>query len=187
VAGETSKRPDINEYLMGIALAVRERANCLGNRVGAVLTVNDRVVSTGYNGTPDHMQNCDEGGCERCRNREKYGPGKGYDLCICVHAEQNALLAAARLGIPVEGAVLYSTMRPCFGCTKELLQGKIRGVYYLHDWTHPDPEVRSEYEKIQSRFQDGLRRMVVPDPRRDWAVSSKSPVPQESGHTIPGS
>ena len=48
-----------------------------------------RIVSTGYNGTPYDMPNCDEGGCERCNNRERYASGTGYHLCICVHAEQN--------------------------------------------------------------------------------------------------
>lgn len=120
-------RPERVEYFMGIAVAVRRRANCMGNRVGAVLVLNRRIVATGYNGTPENMDNCLDGGCHRCANRDKYPTGTGYDLCICVHAEQNALLAAARFGIAVEGAVLYSTMRPCFGCTKEMLQAKIKG------------------------------------------------------------
>ena len=118
-------RPNRDDYYMGIALAVRRRANCLGNRVGAILVRNDHVVATGYNGTPAGMPNCDEGGCERCGNRDKYPSGQGYDLCICVHAEQNALLMAARFGIAVEGATLYTTMEPCFGCAKEALQAKV--------------------------------------------------------------
>jgi dCMP deaminase len=175
--------PSADEYYMQIALAVRARANCRGARVGAVLVVSDRVVSTGYNGTPDKMTNCDDGGCERCSNREAYGSGKGYDLCICVHAEQNALLSAARFGIPVQGGLLYTSMRPCFGCTKELLQAKITTVYYLHEWKHPDPDVWAEYEKIQARFQGGIKRLKIEDPYRAWAVPS-SKVDIESGHTI---
>ncbi len=171
---------------MRIAMAVRARASCRGNRVGAILVLDDRVVSTGYNGTPEDMTNCEDGGCDRCVNREKYGSGKGYDLCICVHAEQNALLSAARFGIPVQGAVLYSTMRPCFGCTKELLQAKIKAVYYLHDWEHPDPGVRAEYVKLQTRFTEGIRKLDVDDSDKNWAVSAKTPVPEESGHSIPG-
>lgn len=167
---------------MGIAMAVRARANCLGNRVGAVLAVEDRVVSTGYNGTPEDMKNCDEGGCDRCANREKYGSGKGYDVCICVHAEQNALVSAARFGISVAGGVLYTTMRPCFGCTKELIQAKVRAVYYLHDWTHPDPALNAEYEKLQARIPEGIKPLKIEDPDREWAVSAKAPVPPDTGH-----
>ncbi|RME73790.1 MAG: CMP deaminase, partial [Planctomycetota bacterium] len=105
---------------MGIALAVRRRANCLGSRVGAVLVLEDRVIATGYNGTAQGLPNCDEGGCERCANRTRYGRGQGYDVCVCVHAELNALLSAARFGIRCEGAAIYTTLQPCFGCAKAL-------------------------------------------------------------------
>lgn len=178
--------PGSDEYYMRIAMAVRARANCRGARVGAVLVLGDRIVSTGYNGTPDKMANCDDGGCDRCLNRDKYGSGKGYDLCICVHAEQNALLSAARFGIAVQGGVLYSTMRPCFGCTKELLQAKIATVYYLHDWKYPDAAVWSEYERIQARFAGGIKKLEIEDPHEAWAVPSKKVIPQDSGHSIPG-
>ncbi len=170
---ERIKRPDWHEYYLGIAMAVRRRANCLGNRVGAILVLDNHIVATGYNGTPSGLTNCDEGGCERCANREKYPSGEAYDLCICVHAEQNALLMAARFGIKVAGAVCYSTMRPCFGCTKELLQAKIRAVYYVHDWQHPNPAIAAEYEKLQKYFPGGCQRFDMPDPEESWAVSSK--------------
>jgi len=166
-------RPDWDEYYMRIALAVRARANCLGRRVGAILVKGDRIISTGYNGTPENLPNCLDGGCDRCANKEKYESGKDYDLCICVHAEQNALLAAARFGIATEGAVLYSTMRPCFGCTKELLQAKISTVYYLHDWAYPDPEKQKEYEKIQSYIPGGVIRVEIEDPDAEWSMGSR--------------
>ena len=154
-----SARPNVDQYMMGIAEAVKARANCQGSRIGALLVLEGRIVSTGYNGTPSDMTNCDEGGCERCANPDRYKSGTAYDICICVHAEQNALLAAARFGIAVEGAILYSTMRPCFGCTKELLQARVKGVVYLSDWRHPNRELRSEYEKLQARFADGVKEL----------------------------
>jgi dCMP deaminase len=114
------------------------------------------------------MRNCDEGGCERCAKRKQYGSGKGYDECICVHAEQNALLAAARFGIPVAGCVIYTTTRPCFGCTKELLQAKVDAVYYLNDWG-PKDELKAEYEKIQQRIPKGIRMVHMKDPDKKHA------------------
>jgi dCMP deaminase len=141
---DTEDRRSFTNYFMHIAIAVRRRANCLGNRVGAIVVMDQRILATGYNGTPDNMQNCIDGGCLRCANRDKYPSGTGYDLCICVHAEKNALLASARFGIPVAGAVVYTTMRPCFGCTKEMLQAKIHAVYFLHDWVHPDIDKQAE-------------------------------------------
>jgi dCMP deaminase len=170
---EAYSRPNMDEYFMGIAMAVRKRANCMGNRVGAVIVKDNHIVSTGYNGTPHHMTNCMEGGCHRCAHRDEYPSGTGYDLCICVHAEQNALLQAARFGIAVEGATMYSTMRPCFGCTKELLQACIHTVYYLHDWAHPNEEYRAEYERLQSHFPGGIRPLLMDDPDEAWAVASR--------------
>ena len=57
-------------------------------------------------------------------------PGRALDRCICVHAEQNALLAAARFGMRAEGSVLYATLSPCFGCLKEAIQVGVRRVVY---------------------------------------------------------
>src|SRR5215831_9792552 len=62
---------------MGIAMAVRRRADCIGNRVGSVVVLDRRIISTGYNGTPENMDNCSDGGCHRCANRDKYPPGNG--------------------------------------------------------------------------------------------------------------
>ena len=165
-------RPDRNEYYMRIAMAVRARANCLGNRVGAILVLDDRIISTGYNGTPADMVNCTDGGCERCLNRGQYESGKDYDLCICVHAEQNVLLSAARFGIATEGAVLYSTMRPCFGCTKELLQAKVRAVYYLHEWVYPELDRQKNYAHLQAQFSAGVFAVDIEDDEAQWAVSA---------------
>lgn len=172
MSGAEKGRPDRNEYYMRIAMAVRARANCLGNRVGAILVLDDRIISTGYNGTPADMVNCTDGGCERCLNRGRYESGKDYDLCICVHAEQNALLSAARFGIATEGAVLYSTMRPCFGCTKELLQAKVRAVYYLHEWVYPELERQRNYAHLQDQFADGVFQVDIEDDGASWAVSA---------------
>lgn len=166
-------RPDVHDYFMTIAMAVRRRANCTGNRVGAIIVKQGHILSTGYNGTPAGLPNCDEGGCYRCAHREKFPSGTGYDLCICVHAEQNALLQAARFGIAVEGADLYSTMRPCFGCTKEMLQARINAVYYLHDWRHPDPEKMQHYEKLQSYFPGGIHHVPIEDTDATWATTTK--------------
>jgi dCMP deaminase len=173
------KLPEPDEYYMGIAVAVREKANCQGNRIGAVIVKGNRVISTGYNGVPEGMENCLDGGCLRCENSGTVFPsGTGYDLCICVHAEQNAILTAARFGIAVEGGTLYTTMKPCFGCAKELLQAKIERVVYLHEWSPTDPDQEmlkkkiAEYKKIFARFPK-VDHLEMPDPREEWAVTTK--------------
>ena len=152
-------RPDKRVYFLLIALAARTRADCLGRRVGAVITREDRVLSTGYNGTPFGMPNCSEGGCHRCahRNDEPYLRGGAYDVCLCVHAEQNALLTAARFGAQTYGAALTSTTQPCFGCLKEMLQAGIEEVRYLHPWdpveAYRDAALAKQYAELKSRFR----------------------------------
>lgn len=160
-----------HEYYMGIAMAVRAKANCIGNRVGAIVVKENRIVSTGYNGTPEGMINCLDGGCLRCSKRDQFPSGTAYDLCICVHAEQNALLSAARFGISVQGGTMYTTLQPCFGCVKELLQAKIQKLYFLHEWK-PSEQSRAEYEKITAYFAGGMECIKVPDPNASWAVST---------------
>ena len=120
------RRPDHDRYFIGIAFAVRERAECLGRKVGAVLVRDGRIIATGYNGTPDHMPNCDEHerGCRRCSQPELFEPGAGYDLCICVHAEQNALLSAARFGIAVEGQPFTQPYDPALAAPRRHCRAK---------------------------------------------------------------
>lgn len=160
---------DNQEYYMNIAIAVRAKANCLGRKVGAILVKENRIIATGYNGTPEGLTNCMDGGCVRCKNREEYKASVGYDVCICVHAEQNALITAARFGIAVAGSTAYSTMRPCFDCTKAMLQAKIHTIYYLHDWSHPLAELQEQYELIQQQFEGPVQQLKMEDRFSAWA------------------
>src|SRR5258706_2150785 len=161
---------------MGIAMAVRERADCKGQKVGAVIALADRIISTGYNGTPEKMANCSDGGCLRCENRGKqFQSGTGYDLCICVHAEQNAILSAARFGISIQRATLYTTTQPCFGCLKETLQAKIQQIYYVHRWTSPkSPDQERQYKLIMEALEHAVLQIDIDDPRKAWATAASA-------------
>lgn len=182
------KRIEFDEYYMRISIAVRAKANCLGSRVGAVIVKDNRIVSTGYNGVPEGMINCLDGGCLRCSNRDGiYPSGTAYDLCICVHAEQNALLTAARFGISLQGATVYTTTRPCFGCTKEMVQVKIERVVYLNEW-EPRDDNRSlldqklkEYQKILAAIPE-VYQLDMEDDFRGWATGGSSSGPDMQGH-----
>ena len=145
-----------DEYYMGIAMAVRKKANCLGRKVGAVIVKENRIISTGYNGTPEGMTNCIEGGCERCKNKDIYAKSTGYDVCICVHAEQNAFLTAARFGTRVEGTTLYTTLSPCFGCLKEAVQaGVVRVVFdELYRTVYGDA-LQRQYDALAAHLSQG--------------------------------
>lgn len=168
-------------YYMTIAEAVRARANCLGSEVGAVLVRGNRVISTGYNGTPAGFQNCREGGCLRCQERDKRDEdpeyesphpetmaGKALDICFCVHAEQNTLLNAARHGIAVEGTTLYVTHQPCFSCLKESIQAGVTRIVFLLDWYGAkDEALRAQYDQLSEQLQpvqggDGFHQLDAP-------------------------
>ena len=138
-------RPGWDEYYLGIAQAVAARANCARRRVGAVIVVNNAIIATGYNGTPIGVRNCDEGGCPRCASDAP--TGSGYDACLCVHAEQNAIVFAARHGNATNGGVLYTTLRPCFGCAKEAIQAGIRRIVFAESFAY-----ESELEEVYRRL-----------------------------------
>src|SRR5437016_12727033 len=92
-------RPDKQHYFLLIALAARTRADWLGRRVGAVITREGRVLSTGYNGTPFGMPNCSEGGWLRCSRRDDDRlRGGADDVCICVEGRAHRTRPAARSG-----------------------------------------------------------------------------------------
>lgn len=176
-------RPEPDAYFMRIALAVRARANCTGRRVGAIIVRDRRILSTGYNGTPSKMVNCEDGGCHRCAHPDAYPPGEGYDLCICVHAEQNALLAAARFGVSVQDCTLYTTLQPCFGCLKELLQANVREVCYLRPW---ESRFADQYQALVERIGRGHFRIVdVDDPDEQWALGRTGAAGERTqGHEV---
>lgn len=98
-------RPSWDTYFLSLCTLASLRSNCMKRRVGAVLIRNNRVLSTGYNGTPRGLINCAEGGCSRCNGGA--AGGTALDECLCLHAEENALLECGRERGGAEGTVLY--------------------------------------------------------------------------------
>ncbi|KAJ6113737.1 histidine biosynthesis bifunctional protein hisB [Penicillium sp. IBT 18751x] len=127
LADEQRLRPNWDQYFMQLASLAAQRSNCMKRRVGCVLVRERRVISTGYNGTPRHLTNCNEGGCPRCNRGD--GGGVGLSTCLCLHAEENALLEAGRERIR-EGAILYCDTCPCLTCTVKITQVGISEVVY---------------------------------------------------------
>ena len=118
---------------MSLASLAAQRSNCMKRRVGCVLVGREkRVISTGYNGTPRGLRNCAEGGCTRCN--EANSSGVGLSTCLCIHAEENALLEAGRERIR-EGAVLYCDTCPCLTCSIKICQVGISEVVYSQGYS----------------------------------------------------
>jgi dCMP deaminase len=138
-------RPGWDDYYMGIARAVSARSNCVRRRVGALIVVQNAIIGAGYNGTPLGVRNCSDGGCPRCLSDAP--PGQGYDSCICVHAEQNAIVLSARHGTATNGGALYTTLRPCFGCAKEAIQAGIREIVFEEPYQY-QPELEAVFHSL---------------------------------------
>ncbi len=122
------ERPDWDHYFMNIAQVAAARSNCRRRQVAAVLVRDKRVISTGYNGTPRGVRNCDQGGCPRCNS--DVPSGHGLHECFCSHAEENAIVQAACHGIAVLGATLYTTFSPCLQCAKMIINAGIVEVVF---------------------------------------------------------
>ncbi len=127
-----SERPGWDEYFMQIARIVALRSNCMKRKVAAVIVKDRRIISTGYNGTPRGVRNCNEGGCPRCNSLAD--SGTRLEECLCSHAEENSIVQAAYHGISVKGATLYSTCSPCLICTKMIINAGIERVVYNLDY-----------------------------------------------------
>jgi dCMP deaminase len=125
-------RPTWDEYFMKITRTVAERSTCLRRHVGAVLVLDKRILSTGYNGSPKGLRHCSEAGCLRERNNVP--SGERHELCRGLHAEMNALIQAANHGVRIEGATLYSTTYPCSLCAKMLINGGIARIVAAQDY-----------------------------------------------------
>ncbi|MBW2446471.1 MAG: AAA family ATPase [Deltaproteobacteria bacterium] len=126
------ERPDWDEYFMSIARVVASRSNCVKRKIGAVITIDRRIVATGYNGTPRGVRNCNEGGCPRCN---AFGEsGQALNECICSHGEENAIVQSAYHGVSVRQGALYTTMSPCLQCTKMIVNSGITAVIYNGDY-----------------------------------------------------
>lgn len=128
-------RPTWHAYFLDIARAVSARADCTRAQHGAVITKDNRIVATGYNGAPAGDPGCGTGSCPRGRLSYEQKPSRGdYSDCIAVHAEANALLYADR--DKCENATIYVTGEPCYDCWKLIRGAGIGMVVYLHNDKH---------------------------------------------------
>ncbi|HEY4745879.1 MAG TPA: cytidine/deoxycytidylate deaminase family protein [Desulfuromonadaceae bacterium] len=126
-------RPTWDQYFMDITRLVATRSTCLRRQVGAILVKERNILATGYNGVPSGITHCDVEGCLRARLNVP--SGERHELCRGLHAEQNAIIQAARHGVNIDGATLYCTTMPCIICTKMIINAGIARVVYGEGYT----------------------------------------------------
>jgi dCMP deaminase len=121
-------RPSWDEYFMEITHLVARRSTCLRRQVGAVLVKDKNILATGYNGSPSGVAHCLDVGCLRAQLGVP--SGERHELCRGLHAEQNAIIQAAKHGTNIDGATLYCTTMPCIICSKMIINAGIRRIVY---------------------------------------------------------
>lgn len=115
---------DLTETVAGWSSCYQENRH-----VGAVIVMDKRVMTTGYNGAPAGIVSCADK--KTCLRRElNIASGTRQELCYAVHAEQNAIIQAARIGVKIEGATLFCTHQPCVICAKMIINAGIKRVVY---------------------------------------------------------
>jgi dCMP deaminase len=132
------ERSSKDKYYLGIAREVAKRGTCRRRRSGALIIRDDQIVATGYTGCPRKTRDCFER--EEClRDKLSIPSGQRYELCRSVHAEQNAIINAARAGVSLLGGDIYifgETAQteepldsfPCFICKKMIINAGQRRV-----------------------------------------------------------
>ncbi|WP_462266226.1 deoxycytidylate deaminase [Mucilaginibacter sp.] len=146
-----------DEIFMNLATDLARRSHCVKAQVGAVLTRDTRIISIGYNGPPAGTHNCDEEwpltGCAR--------DAKG-SCSLALHAEENAILYAAKNGSKLEGATLYVTLSPCLPCARLIYSAGIRQVIYKSSYAAYKGLLNDEGVDFLNRF--GVQTRLFTEP-----------------------
>ena len=124
-----------DQRFMDMAEQVATWSSCFkpDRHVGAVIVKDKRILTTGYNGASSGIKSCTEKG-ECIRIKLCIPSGTRHELCYAVHAEQNAIIQAAKLGVSVDGATLYCTHQPCVICAKMIINAGIKRVIYKYGY-----------------------------------------------------
>ena len=131
---------------MEMAEVIAGWASCYqkDRKIGAVIVKNKRIVTTGYNGAPAGIKTCVERG-ECLRDKLGIPSGTQHEICYAIHAEQNAIIQAAKLGSSIDGATLYCTHQPCVICAKMIVNAGITRVVYEEGY--PDEFAREIFRE----------------------------------------
>jgi dCMP deaminase len=165
-------KPRFDDIYMDLAVNLAKRSHCIKAQVGAVLTRDTRIISIGYNGPPAGTHNCDEEfpgvGCPR--------DSKG-SCSLALHAEQNAILYAAKNGSEIEGSTIYVTLSPCIACARIIYSMKIARVVFLHSYAEYKGIPSDEGVDFLRRFGVNVERYV---PTEGVTIESEPPMSKKA-------
>lgn len=136
---------EIDQKSLDIAEIIASYSKCVSHHVGAVAVKDGRILATGYNGTPSGCINCSDYWQNYIPEKDRNGH-KDWSDKFEVHAEMNVISFAAKHGISIEGATLYSTVQPCMHCTKNLINAGITRIVYKHKYDRMESIADEIYE-----------------------------------------
>lgn len=124
-----------DKRFVDLSKTIAEWSSCYkeNRQVGAVIVRDHRILTTGYNGAPAGITSCKERG-ECLRNKLGIASGTHHEVCYAIHAEQNAIIQAAKIGVSIQDATLYCTHQPCAICAKMIVNAGIARVVYIHPY-----------------------------------------------------
>lgn len=144
------KRPTWDEYFMEMAELTAKRSTCMRRHVGAVIVKDRHAIATGYNGAPRGIAHCEErDGC--IRQKLNIPSGQRHELCMALHAEQNAIIQAAAMGNGIEGGTIYITHQPCAICAKMIINAGITRIVIKEGY--PDELATSLLEEVGLKIE----------------------------------
>jgi dCMP deaminase len=121
---------------LNIAEEISHMSHCISHKVGCILVKNGRIISTGYNGTPEGCDNCDNVNYNLTdlsipsQREQHHDFSEKYEI----HAELNAILCAAKNGISIKDSILYCTLQPCYNCLKAICNSGIKTIIYRYKY-----------------------------------------------------
>ncbi len=144
------KRASWDEYFLNLVETVGTRGTCDRGRSGCVIVKDERIVATGYVGSPINTAHCDEVGHEIHVVTEN---GKESQHCIrTTHAEQNAIVNAARFGSALDGSTLYCYMTPCYICAKMIINAGIERIVCIKDY-HKGERSKEIFKEADVKYE----------------------------------
>lgn len=154
----TYQRPSWDDYFLEVAHAIAKRATCDRGRSGCVIARNKQLLVTGYVGAPAGLPHCDDDGHQM--KKVVHEDGRETMHCVrTVHAEQNAICQAAKLGVAIDGATLYCRMTPCRTCAMLIINCGIERVVCerkYHAGTESEEMFRQAGVKLEYQHNEVL-------------------------------
>ncbi len=169
------KRPDKFEHYLNRAKVAAEMSTCLRRRIGAIIVKDGVEVSSGYVGSPRGTAHCTDTG--KCLRKELgIPPGERYELCRSVHAEQNAIINAARTGVNIMGGEMYLSSErikehynaknretrkmygPCMICTKMIINAGLSAVHMKEEGVGVKTYTLDDLKKTLRDHEESLKK-----------------------------